>query len=392
MIDWPVVSLGTVLVKSRESTSLIPSNTYREVTVRMWGKGVVLRRLATGAEIAADRRAVVREGQFILSRIDARNGAFGIVPSELDAAVVSNDFPSFDPVPSRLDTGYLGWMSKTVSFVELCRMASEGTTNRVRLKEDLFLRMAIRLPPLDEQRRIVGRVDAVAAKVEEAQRLRREAAKAAAALTERFAISKRERLLSDWPSATIGEITRVSSGATPDRKDPRYWMDGNVPWVKTGELRDRDIVEAEEAITEAAVSETSAKTLPPGSVLVAMYGQGQTRGRTGLLRIAASTNQACAAIHPSDRHSSEYLQWWFRSLYTEMRTESRDGAQPNWNAGMVKNVRVALPPLELQRRTASELSSLHVEVDRLTAAQSTTSDELAALIPSILDRAFKGDL
>ncbi len=172
---WPLVALGEVLTKRSETIALLPSETYREVTVRMWGKGVVLRRHATGAEIAADRRAVVREGQFILSRIDARNGAFGIVPADLDGAVVSNDFPSFEPVASRLAVSFLSWLSKTAGFVDLCRSASEGTTNRVRLKEDLFLRMAIALPPLDEQRRIVTRVEAIAAKVQEAQRLRQAA-------------------------------------------------------------------------------------------------------------------------------------------------------------------------------------------------------------------------
>src|SRR5690348_10559988 len=99
---WPSVKLGDLLVKNEKMVSLMPDAQYREVTIRLWGKGVVQRRVVAGAEIAAERRFLVAADQFILSRIDARNGAAGIVPPELDGAVVTNDFPSFDTNPSRL--------------------------------------------------------------------------------------------------------------------------------------------------------------------------------------------------------------------------------------------------------------------------------------------------
>jgi len=120
---------------------------------------------------------VIRSQQFILSRIDARNGAFGIVSDFLDGAVVSNDFPTFHVDAQRLLPDYLGWLSRTHGFVDLCRAASEGTTNRVRLKEDRFLSTTIQLPPLDEQQRIVAWVDELAAKIEEARGLRHDATK-----------------------------------------------------------------------------------------------------------------------------------------------------------------------------------------------------------------------
>jgi type I restriction enzyme S subunit len=114
------------------------------------GKGAVLRQEILGAEIASASRLRVRAGQFIISRIDARNGACALIPKELDGAVVSNDFPVFMPNSNKLDGRYLGWLTKTKSFVALCTAASEGTTNRVRLKEDRFLSMEIDLPPLAE--------------------------------------------------------------------------------------------------------------------------------------------------------------------------------------------------------------------------------------------------
>ena len=180
--SWPMVTLGEVLRKSEELVQIDLNTTYREVTIKLWGKGVVLRRKASGSEIAAPRRSVVRAGQFILSRIDARNGAFGIVPPALDGAVVSNDFPSFKLNTQRIIPEYLGWLSRCAHFVDLCKAASEGTTNRVRLKEEKFLATTIALPPLAEQQRIVARIEELAAKIEEARGLRRQAEEEAEAL------------------------------------------------------------------------------------------------------------------------------------------------------------------------------------------------------------------
>jgi type I restriction enzyme, S subunit len=131
--SWTKVRFGEVLRRSEESADILPETMYREVTVKLWGKGVVLRGTALGASIAASRRFVARAQQFVLSRIDARNGAFGLVPLELDGAIVTNDFPVFDLDKARLLPQFLGWMSRTAGFVDMCKRASEGTTNRVRL-------------------------------------------------------------------------------------------------------------------------------------------------------------------------------------------------------------------------------------------------------------------
>lgn len=141
-----------------------------------------IRGLVSGSEIAGSRRLVARSGQLILSRIDARNGATGIVPPTLDGAAVTNDFPVFDVNTSRIEPIFLGWLSKTPSFVELCKRVSEGATNRVRLQETRFLNLEIPVPPLAEQRRIVVRIEDLSAKIAEARSLRELAVAEAEAL------------------------------------------------------------------------------------------------------------------------------------------------------------------------------------------------------------------
>src|SRR5262249_14189577 len=126
--DGPRVPLGGGRHKSDDWIAIDPEATYAEVTVKLWGKGVTLRREVTGAEIAGTNRLCVRPHQFIASRIDARNGAFGLIPEALDGAIVSNDFPVFNVDEQKLDPRFLSWMSKTVDFLDLCRGSCNENT------------------------------------------------------------------------------------------------------------------------------------------------------------------------------------------------------------------------------------------------------------------------
>jgi type I restriction enzyme S subunit len=256
-----------------------------------------------------------------------------------------------------------------------------------------LLAARIPLPPLLEQRRIVGRTEELVGKIEEARGLRREAMDISEALL--VASSKRERehlIESEHPKALIGKLTQVTSGGTPSREIGPYW-NGTIPWIKTGELLDGDINRTEECITQSGLENSSARLFPPETVLIALYGQGQTRGRTGRLLIEASTNQACCAILPKPSFlSSRYTQYWLRSLYSEMREYAHGGAQPNWNGQMIKDIEISLPPLPEQERIVAYLNGLQAKVDELKALQGETEKELAALLPSVLDRAFSGRL
>lgn len=169
--NWRKTKIGDLLIKSNDIITPISSETYILVTVRLYGKGVIPRCTTTGAEIKSNRMCRVREGQFILSRIDARNGAFGIIPPELNGALVSGDFPVFDINQKVLEPSYLNWTAKTADFVNMCRQASKGTTNRVRLQEDLFSDMEISLPPLSEQCRIVSKIEKLIKDFTEAKHL-----------------------------------------------------------------------------------------------------------------------------------------------------------------------------------------------------------------------------
>ena len=145
----------------------------------------------------------------------------------------------------------------------------------------------------------------------------------------------------------------MRSGGTPSRKQESYWKDGDVRWVKTTELRNNEIYDTEEKITTEAVEHSSAKIVPQDTILIAMYGQGKTRGMTAYLKVESTTNQACACILPTEGINPKYLWRFFILSYEELRNLAQGAGQPNLTGDMIKNFSVLMPPLALQNEFAA---------------------------------------
>lgn len=171
---WRRHKLADLLIRAGEAAHPDADTEYKEITIRLWGKGVIERGRISGAAVNG-RRFIARKNQFIASRIDARNGAMGVVPEFLDGALVTNDFPLFEVNQEHILPQYMGWLCRTPAFVDLCARASEGTTNRVRLKENEFLQLEIQIPDTKEQKKIVTRIDTVQKQLDAADKLRRSA-------------------------------------------------------------------------------------------------------------------------------------------------------------------------------------------------------------------------
>lgn len=163
----------------------------------------------------------------------------------------------------------------------------------------------------------------------------------------------------DWRETPVGEVAKIRSGGTPDRNNPDFWG-GNIPWIKTGQIDFNRITEAEEFITPAGLENSSARMVPAGTILMAMYGQGITRGRVAILDIDATTNQACAAIEVvSPAVDRDFLYWSLAGKYEELRaiSEARGGNQSNLNAQLIRDLKIALPDLPTQRAIVEELAA-----------------------------------
>ncbi|MCB9344213.1 MAG: N-6 DNA methylase [Lewinellaceae bacterium] len=160
----------------------------------------------------------------------------------------------------------------------------------------------------------------------------------------------------DWEMVELQEVCSVTSGGTPDRKNSSYW-NGDIPYVKTGEIFFNRIEHAEEFITEDGLNNSSARLINPGTILMAMYGQGVTRGRVAILEIEAAINQAVAAISCSDKIDNVFLFYQLMGLYEHLRTisDARGGNQSNLNAKLIKELKIVVPDLETQRQIVAQI-------------------------------------
>ncbi len=157
-----------------------------------------------------------------------------------------------------------------------------------------------------------------------------------------------------WGMSALGYICNLTSGGTPDRNQQEYW-NGDIPWVKTGEINYNEINETEEYITELGLINSSTKLVPPDTLLMAMYGQGVTRGRVAILGIEASFNQACLAISPQKLLEVKYLYYYFISAYKHIRDSGNETSQMNLSSGLISKFKVLLPSIEEQKAIVSFL-------------------------------------
>lgn len=194
--------------------------------------------------------------------------------------------------------------------------------------------------------------------------------------------------LKKWDKVAIGEMFEIKTGATPSRKENSYWEGGTIPWVKTTELKEYIINETEEYITEDGFNNSSVNLLPKDTILIAMYGQGKTRGMTGKLGIEATTNQACAAILPNNNENMDFVWYQLRLLYDELRALGQGGSQPNLNTNLVKTYQLIFPPVELQ----NEFERFIKHIDKLKFEMEKSLKELEDNFNSLMQKAFNGEL
>ncbi len=166
----------------------------------------------------------------------------------------------------------------------------------------------------------------------------------------------------DWKVVRLGDVSETKSGGTPSRKKPKYFT-GVIPWVKSGELDDNVIYDTGEKITKEALSDSSAKVFPKGTLLIAMYGA--TVGKTAILGIDASTNQAVCAIFPKKKSFlSEFMRYYLTFVRPKLLRERFGGAQPNISQTIIRNSKIVLPPLPEQQRIANVLGTIQRAIEQ----------------------------
>ena len=257
-------------------------------------------------------------------------------------------------------------------------------------------RMPIYYPELDEQRRIVDILEGHLSRLDAAGSV----LTTSGARLKRFHQASLDSCVqtaakdSSTSTTTIGSLAKVGTGATPLKSRTDYYAGGDIPWITSGDLSQGLIQDATHFVTPVALKETAIKLWPVGTLLVAMYGEGKTRGTTAELGIEATTNQACAAIqmHDPDQSLKSWVRLVLESDYWSMRRMASGGVQPNLSLGLVRGIEIPVPARDRQERLLSARDA-QVEAEQVLAAAFITSQRRSlSLRRSLLAAAFSGRL
>lgn len=387
-------------------------------------------------------RSIVRPGDVLMNIVGPPLGKISIVPDTFKEWNINQAIVYFRPL-SVVDNVFLSFALLTDNIQRWAINTAKATAGQYNISVSTCRNIPIPIPPLPEQQRIVAKIEELFTKLdtgvealkrvkEQIRRYRQAVLKfafegkltedwrkahkdelePASELLERIKEERKKKaqrrfkelppiepldlpeLPEGWVWTRVGEIVDIGTGVTPLRSKKEFYENGRIPWVTSSALNSLFVDNAEEFITDVAMLKTKLKIFPRGSLLVALYGEGKTRGKVSELRIDAATNQACAALIFGELalNCRDYIKHFFLKNYDDIRRLSSGGVQPNLNLSIIGHTAFPLPPLSEQYRIVSEIErrfSIADEVERIIDKSLKQSYRLRQ---SILKHAFEGKL
>lgn len=386
---WPTVTLGELLRLERRPVKVEPEKLYQEIGIYCFGRGIFHKTPRTGFEVGNKDLFLMKKGDFILQVTFAWEGAVAIVSAAEDGMYGSTRYPTFRVDESRCVPHFLlNYFNTQEGLQQLIRICpGSAGRNRV-LSMRRIPEVLVPLPPLAEQRRVVARIEELAAQIHEARTLRHQAAEEADALTA-SASAKWFEPKPSWRLKQVGDFCEppqygYTESASQEAVGPRFLritdiQGGRVNW---------------ETVPYCRCPEPGKYLLKPNDLVFARTGA--TTGKSFVIRDCPEAVFASYLIRlrVRDTISVDYLYRYFQSpsYWEQIADEKKGTGQPNLNGSKLEKLKVPIAPPEEQRRIVSELDALQVEVDALKELQRKTSEELEAMLPPILDRAFRGEL
>jgi restriction endonuclease S subunit len=335
-----------------------------------------------------------KKGELIISKINLNQGAIAI--NTFDNLVCSTHYQPYQIDTNLLNLKYFVMTLRSETFLNsLNAIKSNGIKNEFTTSQIGILQ--IPLPTKDIQINLVNNYENILQQAEQAEQqanqlekdieIKQNEAKTKNKLHfvdfeniskwgVEFILSVSETLNKKYPTKKIADLCKVSSGGTPSRSVNAYYQNGDILWVKTTEVRNDIITDTEEKITKLGLENSSAKIYPSGSLLIAMYGQGLTRGRTAKLAVPAATNQACAVLHEIDNSQIEtdFLWLYIQGEYERLRALASGNNQPNLNAQMIANYEVTIPPTDIQTQIVNHINTQKTEIKKLRLQAKTLKE------------------
>lgn len=385
--DWRDVKLGELAAKAPDSFvdgDWIESKDQDENgTVRLLQVGNVQRgslkttgskRWVTDETVRRLNCTLLLPGDILIARMPDPIGRACLMPelpyraiTAVDCAILRVDRQCVDPCYAVQYFNAEQHLSAVASHIT-------GTT-RQRISRSNLAELGVLLPPLPEQRKIAAILSSVDDAIESTQAVIDQLGVVKKAMMSelltrglpgrhtKFKQTEIGEVPEGWEVLRLGEVCRIGNGSTPSRLREDYWIDGSIPWLPTGKVNERNIVAADEFVTAKALDECSIRLLNPGTLLIAMIGQGKTRGMVAYLSIAATINQNFAYVTPSDSLRSWFLFSYLDHHYDDLRGSGRGSNQGALNCSIIKAFPVPIPPPDEQEEIERALLFIERRLD-----------------------------
>ncbi|MBZ0283115.1 MAG: restriction endonuclease subunit S [Anaerolineae bacterium] len=393
------VSLGNILKLERRRVNLDPDTLYTEIGVRSFGKGIFHKEPRTGLEVGDKDLYQVQEGDFILQITFAWEGAVGLASKQEDGMYCSTRFPTFRVNTAICEPKYLLFYFKTPDGVAQLGNISPGSAGRNRvLSVKRIPEVFVPLPPLDEQRRIIAHIEALAVRIAEARGLRQGAvAEAEALLTATKKALFNDTFFNNFPAFALGNIAEIQSGVTLGRELSGETI--TLPYLRVANVQDGYFDLAEIKEVSIRTSEFDKWQLEIGDILLTEGGDWDKLGRgavwQGEISNCIHQNHIFRVRVNPQIFNPYYLMALISSPYGKQYFQNASKQTTNLasiNQRQLKAFQVVQPQLEDQYQIVEYLHHIQMRIITLKRLQVETTAELDALLSSVLDRAFKGEL
>jgi len=379
---WQTTSIGEVVKPIDRAEVPIAGKAYRQIGVRLWGQGAYERETIDGSQTKYKTLSRVESGDIIVNKIWARNGSVAVVADGLSGCFGSSEFPTFAPVRSKLDPKWFHWITRTKWFWQACDEKSQGTSGKNRIRPEKFLEIRIPLPPIEEQHRILIYIEELKTKINSIELYKAEID----ADLDRMLLSAYHKIADNSPQKPLEDVAPLTRRAATIDSTSKYPqvavrsfgrgtfhkpnLDGSeITWQKPYLVKANDILISNIKAWEGAIA---------------------VANETDDGRFGSHRYLTCVPI--PNVATSRFVCF---HLLTEEGLSKIGEASPGTadrnrtlNAKALMKIPVPVPPIEQQLW----FDNLHDKVASLRELQSATGEELSALLPSVLDRAFKGEL
>ena len=434
-MKWKKVKVGDFLIRVKDLIPIEKNKEYNLVTIKLYHKGVQLRKTESGSKISADRMSKVKAGQFILSGIDARNGAFGIIPKELDGAVVTNDFWHFDINENIISKEYFLWLTSTPFFDDICKKASDGTTNRIRLQADRFYCQELTIPEIEDQHYVVKGLKKQSNKIELLrseyqiqlsllenlnQAILQEAVQGklvsqapndetASELLNRIKakkakLGKKEKPLSpikpeeipfpipkNWVWCRLGGAGNLKRGKSKHRprNDKRLFVNGKFPFIQTGDVakakNNNDLITTiNDYYNEFGLAQSEMQSKGTLCITIAA-----NIAECGFLGFDACAPDSIVCFQSIDKSIEVFVYYFLKLAKADLERYAPATAQKNINLGILNDLPIPIPPLSEQKRIIAEIEKQLVKTrqlkEHILANQKVTEQLLKVLLQQVFE-------